>query len=103
MSTTMALQQDEWVHRVLGTFPRRTTGGKKGPQADALDTLFAELLRVENLVVSASKVSKPATLAGKFHYAAAVIASTGTRLARITDEDVRGATRTRAATAIKAK
>ena len=103
MSTTMASQQDEWVHRVLGTLPRRTTGGKKGPQADALDTLFAELLRVENLVLSASKPSKPATLAGKFRYAASVIASTGTRLAGMTDEDIRGATRTRAATAIKAK
>lgn len=103
MSTTMKSLQDEWVHRVLGNAPRRATGRMKGPRADALDALYAELLRVEQLVISTSKPSKPATLAGKFGYATSVIASTGTHLAGMKDEEVRGATRTRAATAIKAK
>ena len=109
MSTTVTEAQNAWVRRVLQVEPRRQApqkptpqGPKKGPRADAIDTLYAELVQVEQQVVAARRPVKPAVLAGKFGYATSVLTGAARQLSGMKDEDIRGSTRTKPMVIIKA-
>ena len=67
----------------------------KGLLADVLDTLYAELIRVEQQVLSATRPARPAVLKGEFGYATSVLGSTEKRIKVLKDEDVTGSKRSR--------
>ena len=59
---------------------------KRALTPDGLDSLKAELVRVETEVVKKAGATKPAILAGKFKYAESVLSSTTLRLSQTVDK-----------------
>jgi hypothetical protein len=64
-----------------GSAPRLTQ--EKSPQTKVLETLHAELVRVDNALVTGTRPQKPAVLAGMFRYAESAVSGTEKRLANL--------------------
>lgn len=83
--------------------PTPPVSGEKSPQTKVLETLHAELVRVDNALVTSTRPVKPAVLAGMFRYAESTVKGTEKRLTSLDGGDPNAPGMSRRVVEIKAK